>query len=361
MLRFFGYFVEDVPDSAEEAWRVRRVAILHHLEDGTTQISEPRSERSVSPGFLVGRSRIPKPGSKKYEDGSFLALGPEDLGVGRSITANGREIHIVDADEFTRTHMLQRGAPQGAPLPVPENPIDSYRAQRLKPSGLTRSDPQSPTRFAEALLGRAPSTKRLQQFLEGNSRVLRYFAVWDDWTASTATDTVRRPFKIHYYLEDDTVEILEVRDGNVGREFYRFVARAPLPKGPGCTPLGGEVAKEACVGSEDLRIGATLKVHGRAFFIHDADDFTKQWCRVSCLVHAAAAPLTTRLAFLTAFSLALAISFWFRSIWDAPTRSLHQLTLPCPKRYGRYHSYRRIPVLETPKTLNATASVWYVL
>ena len=145
---------------------------------------------------------------------------------------------------------------------------------------MTRADPQSPSRFADALLGRAPSTKRLQRFLAGNSRVLRYFAVWDDVGGSSPGGSpTRRPYKIHYYLEDDTVEVLEIREGNVGREFYRFVARGPLPRAGGCTALGGELVAEACVGPADLRIGGTVQVHGRSFFIHDADQFTKDWCK----------------------------------------------------------------------------------
>ena len=34
------------------------------------------------------------------------------------------------------------------------------------------------------------------------------------------------------------------------------------------------------MGPSDLRVGSTLKVHGRQFFIHAADDFTKAWCMV---------------------------------------------------------------------------------
>ena len=41
----------------------------------------------------------------------------------------------------------------------------------------------------------------------------------------------RHPYRLHYFLEDDTVEILEVHEGNSGRDpFPVFLRRAPLPK-----------------------------------------------------------------------------------------------------------------------------------
>jgi len=283
VLRFYGYFMEEVHDRADETWRTRRVVLLHYLEDGTTHVSEASDENGISMGFVVRRSLVPKPGSKRViiPGDSIPTLGPEDLGVGKSVEIHGREIHLVDADGWTREHMKVRGMPQGPAIEILCSPIDEYKAQRTKPSGLRRGDPQSPTRFAEALLGRQLNTKRLQQFLEGNSRVLRFFATWDDVTVSSTPNggPVRRPYKIHYYLEDDSVEVLEIREGNGGREFYRFLARGPLPKERLRLSLGHELSREDCLGPSDLRIGATFSVHGRSFLIHDADPFTKQWCK----------------------------------------------------------------------------------
>lgn len=41
-----------------------------------------------------------------------------------------------------------------------------------------------------------------------SGKVLRFFAVWDDRDGLYGD---RRPYVVHYYLEDDTVEINEVR------------------------------------------------------------------------------------------------------------------------------------------------------
>lgn len=41
----------------------------------------------------------------------------------------------------------------------------------------------------------------------------------------------RRPFALHYYLEDDTAELNEMHSRNTGRDpAPGFVKRAPLPK-----------------------------------------------------------------------------------------------------------------------------------
>ena len=59
-------------------------------------------------------------------------------------------------------------------------------------------------------------------------QVLRFYCIWDDRMAMYGD---RHPYRLHYFLEDDTVEILEVHEGNSGRDpFPVFLRRAPLPK-----------------------------------------------------------------------------------------------------------------------------------
>lgn len=46
MLRWFAYFEEVVPESAEEQYRIRRFTILYYLEDDTLEVTEPKQENS---------------------------------------------------------------------------------------------------------------------------------------------------------------------------------------------------------------------------------------------------------------------------------------------------------------------------
>ena len=58
--------------------------------------------------------------------------------------------------------------------------------------------------------------------------MLRYFCLWDDRQALFGD---RRPYRLHYFLEDGSCEILETREANSGREpFPVFLRRGLLPK-----------------------------------------------------------------------------------------------------------------------------------
>jgi hypothetical protein len=65
VLRFQAYFKEPVHDNPNENFRVRRLVILHHLDDNTTFVNEPKVENSgIIQGVFIKRHVIPK------EDGS---------------------------------------------------------------------------------------------------------------------------------------------------------------------------------------------------------------------------------------------------------------------------------------------------
>lgn len=87
------------------------------------------------------------------------------------------------------------------------------------------------TRFLEAKLGKPPNVleeDKLKQFLDNNRKVLRFYCLWDD-RESLYGD--RRPYVLHYFLEDDTGELLDINEPNSGRDpFPVFLKRGPLLK-----------------------------------------------------------------------------------------------------------------------------------
>ena len=110
-----------------------------------------------------------------------------------------------------------------------------------------------------------------------DGKVLRFWAMWDERGALYGD---RRPYVVHYYLADDTMEVLEVHEMNSGRDpFPVFIARAPMPKA--FTQPGFTVAKRAdkrqCYTPADLRIGAVLDLHNRNMLLYMCDAFTKRW------------------------------------------------------------------------------------
>merc|ERR1719387_3297409 len=83
--------------------------------------------------------------------------------------------------------------------------------------------------YREVALGGGHVNADMQQFLEWDRKVCRFFAVVDDLSLPKFE---RRPFVILYFLADDTMEIREQYPLNCGRDtFPIFFKRGPMPKG----------------------------------------------------------------------------------------------------------------------------------
>lgn len=278
VLRFYGYFKESIVESNIENHRIRKVILYYYLEDDSMHVAEPRQDNSGIPqGMFIKRHKLTK------EDGvSFFT--PDDFSVGETVTIYGRTFYLVDADGFTREfYKLNLGREFGTPLGYPDDPVDQYRAT----FGLTRGKSISTTQrlddfksYIEARLGKPShllNGDRLRQFLEHNKQVLRFWCIWDDRQSMYGD---RRPYVLHYFLEDDTVEILEINENNSGRDpFPVFLRRAPLPKVVvrNTTMVTAKYRKQDCYSPTDFRMGAYINVLNRDFMIHDADTFTKVW------------------------------------------------------------------------------------
>ncbi|KAG2435098.1 hypothetical protein HXX76_007184 [Chlamydomonas incerta] len=284
VLRFYGYFKESVVESNMENHRIRKVILYYYLEDDSMHVAEPRQDNSGIPqGVFIKRHRVTR------DDGSFF--NPGDFSVGDTVSIYGRTFYLVDADSFTREFMAARGKEQGPPLPYPGDPVDVYRAtfgmNRGRAPEAREDSPGSTTRrvndfkaYVEARLGKPSHLldgDRLRQFLENNKKVLRFWCVWDERTTMYGD---RRPYVLHYYLEDDSVEVLEINENNSGRDpFPVFLKRGPLPKVvvKTNTTLNPKFRKDQCYNAGDFRLGLFINVLGRDFYLHDADTFTKQW------------------------------------------------------------------------------------
>mgnify|MGYP006163254909 CR=1 FL=1 len=70
---------------------------------------------------------------------------------------------------------------------------------------------------------------------------------------------------VYYYLEDDTIHIIESRVENSGIPQGVFLKRHKVPKPDG----SGNYERE------DLNVGLDMNVYGRVFRIVSSDDFTR--------------------------------------------------------------------------------------
>lgn len=268
VLRFFGYFKEAITERREENHRVRRCVVCYYLEDGSMSIDEPREDNSGIPqGAFLRRHRVPK------SDGSFVGL--HDFVVGGQLEVYARTFFLLACDPFTRTFLqksgIEVGPDQEYPYATPHHQFRRDFSRRVQAAG------DSNTHFWAG-----PSLKSL----ELDKKVLRFYACWDD-RGSLFGD--RHAYIVHYYLSDDTVEVLEVHARNSGRDpFPKLLNRMKLPKHVyevGACPMSAESRAKLnykYYHFTELKIGGTVEVYNRKLLLHDCDEFTKSFYITYC-------------------------------------------------------------------------------
>jgi len=266
VLRFYGEFQEAVVEANLENHRTRYCVIMYYLEDDTCHITEKKVDNSGMPqGQLLRRHRFPGP-----TDGY---LSWQDLAVGSELHIYGRVIQITDCDDWTRQYFATMGIEQEPAIPTED---DSFMLSQVK-----RSGPHQPRTYEkvyrEVNIGGGHINADMQQFMEWDRKVCRFYAVFDDLSLPQFE---RRPFEILYFLADDTVEIREKYPLNCGRDpFPIYFRKGKLKRGKAEVrgPLDRHLKKEDMVSLDDFAIGASPELLGQRFFIYDSDDFTRQY------------------------------------------------------------------------------------
>jgi hypothetical protein len=272
VLRFYCYYKEAVFSSPIENQRVRKCVLYYYLEDDSVHIAEPRVENSgLQQGRLVKRHRVPK------DNNEFVNLN--DLTLGNELVLYARKFYIYDCDEFTRTFFNETGIPLGEPVAVPSDAFT--RKNTVEP--VTFKKLMHPAKeHMEASLGKQMGVdiQSTQKFFRYDREVLRFFCVFHDELMLGES----RPYVVHYFLADDTVEVMEVKQANSGRDnFPAFLKRSKLPKrygeiAPSVSKIGTSTnAKVQYYTDADFVVGQPVHVYGRELVVAGADDFTKNF------------------------------------------------------------------------------------
>mmetsp|Transcript_256 Transcript_256/g.787 ORF Transcript_256/g.787 Transcript_256/m.787 type:complete len:703 (+) Transcript_256:243-2351(+) len=265
VLRFYAYFEEmgmEGKVTQVQVMRVRKCTFYFYLEDGTLHIGEKKEDNSgFVQGILVKRHRVP------HQDGTFVSLA--HLNVGEQVEIYRRVYTLVGCDDFTRAFLEREGVAVPAELAYPPDGPREDSSQRI----VNRQ------RFTEAEVLKLEDKSR--QFIEYDRKVLRFFATWDNRDEPFGD---RRAYVLHYFLADDTVEVLEVVERNSGRDpFPKLLSRGKLPKqvySIGARPMSEDSrrrAKHEYYGWKELRIGSFVEVYGRSLQLHDCDEFTRAY------------------------------------------------------------------------------------
>lgn len=273
VLRFYGYFKEAVFSSPSENFRVRKCIVYYYLEDDSLHIAEPKIENSGIPqGVFIKRHRVPK------ASGEFV--GVPDLAIGADLALYGRHFHLYDCDAFTRAFYESNGRPLGEPE---EAPLDPFTKKNTVKTTSHNKLMHPHKEFMEASLGKSmygTDIEGTQKFLRNDGKVLRFYAIWSDPNLFGE----KQAFVVHFFLADDTVEVLEVQQPNSGRDpFPALIKRGKLPKNykdhtADMASIGWQRDKEVRYYTEaDFRVGDYITAYGRKLFLCGADRFTQEF------------------------------------------------------------------------------------
>ncbi|UYV80549.1 EFHC1 [Cordylochernes scorpioides] len=187
--------------------------IYYYLEDDSMSIFEPfRNNSGLIQGKTLRRQKLPK-------DNEGTMWNWRHLNVGVDFTAYGQTYHIYDCDPFTRSLVL-------LPILLTSEGID------VLPGETPPADPHVPIAPSEPRV--VKPIDRRGQFQLYDQQVLRFWGVWDDREAQYGE---LRPVILLYYLADDTLEVLDVRQPNDGRDpFPKILRRQRMPH-PNCEVL----------------------------------------------------------------------------------------------------------------------------
>ncbi|KAL8623691.1 hypothetical protein ACOMHN_004756 [Nucella lapillus] len=259
VLKYNGYYKQTVHESQNEFYRVRPVDIYYYLEDDSIAVIEPHVENSGMPqGKLIKRQRLPK--NDRGDNWHW-----KDLNNGMNVTFYGKVFRITNCDKFTCDFLESEGLEVNPPEGQPKDP---YMERRKEAAALRTYT--TPSAF-----------DRLKQFLELDRKVLRLYCMWDDRSNMFGE---MRPFVIHYYLVDDTLEIRECHQANDGRDpFPVLIGRHKVPKDRYNVPSSFPAVVMELSDNEiknyftprDFMIGQTVSLYGRRFLVYDCDNFTK--------------------------------------------------------------------------------------
>lgn len=269
VLRFFAYFQEPVHEYPSETFRIRKCVMMHHLDDETTYVTEPKVENSGIPqGVFLKKHRVPKP------DGSGVYTWM-DFSIGKNVDFYTRVFRIVDCDDFTRRFYLDEGIELDPPEQYPTDTFDKTRVMvNLK------QDPPNAGQikeYNEVALGGGHPNRNLASFIANDRVVLSFEVMWED----TTPDGGMRFYTLNYFLSDKTMEIKEVKQVNTGFDPYpMLLKRRKMPKEPIITHCPGLALRdEDYYMPIDLQIGSHINIYSRDMVIFDCDEQTKRWYR----------------------------------------------------------------------------------
>ena len=194
VLKFKGYFVEHVVESAYENYRIRKCNFFYYLEDDTMHIDEIREENSgIVQGYFVKRQRCEKEG----QPGVFVTW--RDFNLRAEVFLFGKKFRICSCDEFTKKFYTDKNVTLNDPEDIPE----IHYEDKFKNVDFTQNKKNIAElkEYIEVGLKGGHPNKNLKQFLMNDRKVLNFDISWFD----DKYDKEEKLYKMNFYLADGSV------------------------------------------------------------------------------------------------------------------------------------------------------------
>ena len=285
ILRFYAYITETIRESPLENTRYRRVTIFYFCDDDTILIQEPHIPNSgIQGGCLLKRQKVKANWRQLEQNPEDAYITINHFNVGIDLMLNSIVFTIYDCDARTRAFMEEIGIFVNDSVAPPVDPFMATHNAKI--------DVRESCKFGVLATDKTVEDSiRVQRFIQDSGKVLRYFAVFDD---REAVGGKVRELEVLMFVEDDTVTINEHQTTNESVP-GNFMSRRRLPKDSTHSKKAVELTfahringvREPFLGHDayylpqDLGIGRTINVYGRSVFLHDCDDFTREFYRTN--------------------------------------------------------------------------------
>ncbi len=144
--------------------------------------------------------------------------------------------------------------------------IDPYTINGL--SSLTTSVTSDRIKSRQSVLNES-YPRILPQWIKMDKKVLRFNCYFVEHVIESAYENYRiRRCNIFYYLDDDTIQITDIKEENSGIQQGNFLKRHKIEKPDG---------SGANITYHDFNLQSDIYIYGKKFRICDCDEFTKKF------------------------------------------------------------------------------------
>ena len=185
---------------------------------------------------------------------------PEDLLIGKVIELYGRNVLLIDCDEFTKQWFKANCGVDQVPL-QPKNPTKNLVYHQIPPHNGIGSE-ETTIGCCTQLNPKRPK-KDVKKIFQNDMHILRFQCK----LVSPEPDDENRVFTLSFFCGDDTIMVYEICDKNSGRIGGKFMERQKHKN-----PERGDYYQ-----GQDFLIGKTIYLNRFRFQIQSVDEYTEKY------------------------------------------------------------------------------------